>query len=329
MGAILGVSAFYHDSAAAVVVDGRIVAAAQEERFTRRKGDQRFPTNAIAYCLHEAGLRPSDLLAVAYYEKPITKFGRLPESFLAVAPRGLRSWSAAVPIWLRQRLWVEQTIRGSLCLPDSVPVLYPEHHESHAASAFFPSPYAGHRPTAAVSIDGWNDSRRGDVPTFDEDLARFIEIQRGEGGPGGIVTALLIGTATGRFARGLARRIGQARPPPDTPSLEEVGRRAARRWMRSVEITQGVAEAAGVETLFVVQPVSVYGFARGTHPLAGNSEYEELRDIAGSPVTGPRPVTTRAECRPRYPGPHDDRAPPGDAWVPAHVRGEGNERSPE
>ena len=151
MTAILGISGFYHDSAAALLVDGRIVAAASEERFTRKKGDARFPTNAAAYCLHEGGLRASDLASVVFYEKPITKFGRLLESYLAVAPRGLGSWLSAIPTWLKERLWLEDTIRKQLGLPDSVPVLYPRHHESHAASAFFPSPF---RSAAILTVDG-------------------------------------------------------------------------------------------------------------------------------------------------------------------------------
>ena len=151
MTAILGISAFYHDSAAALIVDGRIVAAAQEERFTRKKADSRFPTNAAAYCLHEAGLRPEDLTHVAFYEKPITKFGRLLESYLGIAPAGMRSWLEAMPTWLKERLWLEDTIRRELRLPESVPVLFPEHHESHAASAFFPSPFDS---AAILTIDG-------------------------------------------------------------------------------------------------------------------------------------------------------------------------------
>ena len=151
MTAILGISAFYHDSAAALLVDGQIVAAAQEERFTRRKGDERFPTNAAAYCLHEAGLSPRELDSVAFYEKPITKFGRLLESYLAIAPAGLRSWSEAIPVWLKQKLWLEDTIRRELAIGDETPVLYPLHHESHAASAFFPSPFAS---AAILTIDG-------------------------------------------------------------------------------------------------------------------------------------------------------------------------------
>ena len=151
MTAILGISAFYHDSAAALVVDGRIVAAAQEERFTRQKGDHRFPSNAAAYCLHEAGLRPVDLNIVTFYEKPVTKFGRLLESYLSVAPSGVRSFLQAMPAWLKEKLWLEDTIRRELALPDETPVLYPEHHESHAASAFFPSPF---QSAAILTIDG-------------------------------------------------------------------------------------------------------------------------------------------------------------------------------
>src|SRR6185503_4754161 len=130
MTAILGISAFYHDSAAALIVDGKIVAAAQEERFTRKKGDHRFPSNAAAYCLHEGGLRPADLTIVTFYEKPITKFGRLLESYLAVAPSGVGSFLQAIPTWLKERLWLEGTIRRELGLRDETPVLYPEHHES-------------------------------------------------------------------------------------------------------------------------------------------------------------------------------------------------------
>ena len=151
MTAVLGISAFYHDSAAALVVDGRVVAAAQEERFTRRKGDARLPTNAAAYCLAQAGLRPADLHSVAFYEKPITKFGRILESALAVAPTGLRGWLAAMPVWLKERLWQEDTIRAHLALEKGTPVLFPAHHESHAASAFFPSPY---RSAAILTVDG-------------------------------------------------------------------------------------------------------------------------------------------------------------------------------
>ena len=151
MTAVLGISAFYHDSAAALVVEGRIVAAAQEERFTRRKGDARLPLNAIAYCLSEAGLSPERLDAVAFYEKPVTKFGRLLESYLSIAPAGIESWLSSMPLWLKERLWQEDTIRARTGIGKDVPLLFPAHHESHAASAFFPSPF---QSAAILTIDG-------------------------------------------------------------------------------------------------------------------------------------------------------------------------------
>ena len=103
---ILGVSAFYHDSAAALVCDGRIVAAAQEERFTRKKHDSNFPVQAVRYCLAEGGVQPGQLDAVAFYDKPISKFSRILETYIGVAPRGLRSFMMALPVWLRQKLWI-------------------------------------------------------------------------------------------------------------------------------------------------------------------------------------------------------------------------------
>src|SRR5688572_24681668 len=110
MKAILGISAFYHDSAAALVVDGRLVAAAQEERFTRKKHDAAFPSHAVAYCLREAGLRPEQLSYVAFYDKPLTKFERLLETYLAFAPRGLRSFSLALPVWLKDKLFMRRRL---------------------------------------------------------------------------------------------------------------------------------------------------------------------------------------------------------------------------
>jgi carbamoyltransferase len=161
---ILGISAFYHDSAAALVRDGKIVAAAQEERFSRRKHDDRFPSHAVRYCLAEAGLGRGDLDAVAFYDKPIAKFVRILETYMAVAPRGLRSFVQAVPIWLKQKLWIPYAIDEALeqCGVSMPPKLYfPEHHESHAASAFFPSPF----PRAAIlTVDGvgeWATSTLG------------------------------------------------------------------------------------------------------------------------------------------------------------------------
>ena len=112
--AILGISAYYHDSAAALVVDGKIVSAAQEERFTRIKHDHAFPTNAIAYCLHEAGLRPGDLDYVGFYDKPFLKFERILETYLAFAPAGFRSFLKAMPLWMRQKLHLPREIRREL-----------------------------------------------------------------------------------------------------------------------------------------------------------------------------------------------------------------------
>ncbi|MDD5224883.1 MAG: carbamoyltransferase [bacterium] len=147
---ILGLSAFYHDSAACLVEDGVIIAAAQEERFTRQKHDFNFPVNAIGYCLQAGGVRGTDLDCVAFYDKPLVKFERLLESYLAFAPRGIASFLQAMPVWLKQKLWLPDLVRKGL---DGYAgkILYPEHHESHAASAFFPSPF----PEAAfLTLDG-------------------------------------------------------------------------------------------------------------------------------------------------------------------------------
>jgi carbamoyltransferase len=142
MTAILGISAFYHDSAATLVVDGDIVAAAQEERFSRVKHDARFPANAAAYCLREAGLRPDDLDYVAFYDKPLVKFERLLETYLAFAPDGYRSFGMAIPVWLKEKLYTRRALRTGLGKRAiRARLVFTDHHESHAASAFFPSPY--------------------------------------------------------------------------------------------------------------------------------------------------------------------------------------------
>src|SRR6516165_2990494 len=130
---ILGLSAFYHDSAAALVVDGQIVAAAQEERFTRKKHDASFPRQAIAYCLSHAGLRPEQLDCVAFYDKPFTKFERLLETYLAYAPSGFRSFSKAMPLWLKEKLHLRRTIRRGLPGDTQARIVFLDHHESHAA----------------------------------------------------------------------------------------------------------------------------------------------------------------------------------------------------
>ncbi len=150
MTAILGISAFYHDSAAALLVDGRIVAAAQEERFTRVKHDHRFPQRAIDYCLAEAGLGPEDLDYVGFYDKPLLKFERLLETYLAYAPVGFRSFARAMPLWLKQKLHLPREMRRGLT-GYRKRFVFPEHHESHAASAFFPSPF---EEAAILTLDG-------------------------------------------------------------------------------------------------------------------------------------------------------------------------------
>ena len=138
MAVILGISAFYHDSAAALVVDGEIVAAAQEERFTRRKHDSDFPVQAVEYCLEAAGLGPEDLDYVGFYEKPLLKFERLLETYLAYAPVGFRSFLKAMPVWLHQKLHLPREIRRGLGGNYRRRCVFTEHHESHAARSFPP-----------------------------------------------------------------------------------------------------------------------------------------------------------------------------------------------
>lgn len=146
---ILGISAFYHDSAACLVRDGEIVAAAQEERFTRKKHDFSFPKNAIDYCLQSGDVRAADLDYVAFYDKPFVKFERILETYLAFAPLGIRTFIKAMPLWIKQKLWMKDVIAKELGF--SGEILFPEHHESHAGSAFFPSPY---EEAAFLTIDG-------------------------------------------------------------------------------------------------------------------------------------------------------------------------------
>jgi carbamoyltransferase len=148
---VLGISAFYHDSAAALVRDGEIIAAAQEERFTRKKHDERFPEHAVRYCLEAAGIKASDLAAVIFYEKPLLKFERLLETYLAFAPRGLFSFFRAMPQWLQQKLHLPREIDKGLGGDYRGPICFCTHHESHAASAFFPSPF---EDAAIITLDG-------------------------------------------------------------------------------------------------------------------------------------------------------------------------------
>ena len=151
MTAILGISAFYHDSAAALVRDGEIVAAAQEERFSRKKHDASFPAKAIEYCLEEAGLTPDELDYVGFYDKPLMKFERLLETYLAYAPGGFSSFVKAMPVWLREKLHLPGQMSRGLGGAFRKRFIFTEHHESHAASAFFPSPF---RDAAILTVDG-------------------------------------------------------------------------------------------------------------------------------------------------------------------------------
>src|SRR5215831_4695284 len=154
---ILGISAFYHDSAACVVRDGQIVAAAQEERFTRKRQDAGFPGNAIRYCLQEAHCALTDLTYIVFYDKPFLKFERLLETYLAFAPRGRRSFQMAMPVWLREKLFQKDLLSKELksltrsSFDWSRRLLFTEHHQSHAASAFFASPFDS---AAVLTMDG-------------------------------------------------------------------------------------------------------------------------------------------------------------------------------
>ncbi|PWQ96366.1 carbamoyltransferase family protein [Leucothrix arctica] len=154
---ILGISAFFHDSAAALIKDGELVAAAQEERFSRKKHDPDFPENAIAYCLKEAGIEMSDLQCIVFYDKPLLKFERLLETYLSYAPSGFRSFLMAIPVWIKEKLFLKKQLKRSLEMmsgvkEDDLPqLLFTEHHQSHAASAFFPSPYEN---AAVMCLDG-------------------------------------------------------------------------------------------------------------------------------------------------------------------------------
>ncbi|HEY6214992.1 MAG TPA: carbamoyltransferase N-terminal domain-containing protein, partial [Vicinamibacterales bacterium] len=156
---ILGISAYYHDSAACLLRDGGIVAAAQEERFTRRKHDASFPSNAVAYCLREAGIAIDRVDHIAFYEKPLVKFDRLLETSVGVAPRGFRPFLMAMPLWLGEKLWQADQIQEAL--GTDADILFGNHHESHAASAFYPSPF---EEAAVLTIDGvgeWTTSSIG------------------------------------------------------------------------------------------------------------------------------------------------------------------------
>ena len=156
---ILGISAYYHDSAACIVEDGKILAAAQEERFSRKKHDHRFPKHAINFCLEYAGIKPDELDLVTFYDKPFLKFERLLETYLTFAPVGIQSFIKAMPLWIKEKLWMKDLIAKELGYEGKI--IFPEHHESHAASAFFPSPF---KEAAILTMDGvgeWTTSSYG------------------------------------------------------------------------------------------------------------------------------------------------------------------------
>ena len=168
---ILGISAYYHDSAAALLRDGEIVAAAQEERFTRRKNDERFPHHAIAFCLRQAGLTAADLDAVVFYDKPIVKFSRLLETCLVVAPFGFKAFLQGMPSWLNEKLNLRKTIREELPgLGDRCQILFTQHHQAHAASAFYPSPF---NEAAILTVDGVGEYA---TTTIGQGVAQRLEI---------------------------------------------------------------------------------------------------------------------------------------------------------
>jgi len=173
---ILGISCFYHDAAACLVEDGRIVAAAQEERFSRVKHDERFPIHAVRYCLAEGGVGKGEQLdAVAFYDKPILKFHRILETYLSVAPAGLRPFMQAVPLWMREKLWIDPEIRAGLERCDvQVPgqLHFPEHHLSHAASAFYPSPF---REAAVLTLDGVGEWATSTLGVGEDNHLRIIQ----------------------------------------------------------------------------------------------------------------------------------------------------------
>jgi carbamoyltransferase len=170
---ILGISCYYHDAAAALVRDGVIIAAAQEERFTRRKHDFSFPSRAIAYCLREGGIAAADLDYVVFYDKPIVKFERILETYLSTAPLGLRSFVLALPLWLKEKLWIPSHIRGELSYEG--PLLFTEHHESHAASAFYPSPFDR---AAFLTLDGVGEWATTSYGTAEGNRIRILAEQR-------------------------------------------------------------------------------------------------------------------------------------------------------
>ena len=181
--AILGISAYYHDSAAAILVDGQIVAAAQEERFTRKKHDPSFPINACRYVLEESGVHYEDLSAISFYDKPFLKFERLLETYHAFAPRGFVSFLSAMPVWIKEKLFMKRLLAGHLAElgEGAPPIYYPEHHLSHAASAFYPSPFSD---AAILTVDGvgeWATTTIGHGQGKDIEILRELQFPHSVG----------------------------------------------------------------------------------------------------------------------------------------------------
>ncbi len=172
---ILGLSALYHDSAAALIIDGKIVAAVHEERFTRKKHDSAFPAKAIEYCFQEAGISPNEVDYVAFYEKPFLKFERLLETYFAYAPKGFASFRQAMPIWLREKLHTRRMIRKGLAMEYDGPIVFPEHHEAHAASAFFPSPFD---EAAVLTVDGVGEWATSTIALGQGNKIKILQEQR-------------------------------------------------------------------------------------------------------------------------------------------------------
>ena len=168
---ILGISAYYHDSAACLLRDGEIVAAAQEERFTRKKHDARFPTEAVAYCLRTGGIEASELELVAFYDKPLLTFERLLQSYIATAPSGFKSFRQAIPLWIKDKLWTKDHIRDGLPGYDGK-ILFTEHHVSHAASAFYPSPF---EKAAVLTMDGVGEWATSSIGVGESNSLRLLK----------------------------------------------------------------------------------------------------------------------------------------------------------
>ena len=222
---ILGLSAYYHDSAACLLRDGEVVAAAQEERFTRRRHDAAFPAQALAWCLAEAGITADRIDHVCFYDKPVAKFGRLIETHMATAPRGLRSFLTALPVWLRRKLWTAREIEEAL--GGGPRVLFTEHHQAHAASAFYPSPFD---EAALLTLDGV-----GEWATTTAGAARGRR-RRGESRP-------VMRSTTSRCSPSCATMV------PTRQCSAKKRRRTSASWSRAVVIEAPLGGRAGLPLL--------------------------------------------------------------------------------